>query len=111
MEAEKEKEKHNNGSYGSDDECTEKKKLQRKQSEDHSDMDDNERDELLFYDKSVNFKEYEDYILINGVKMTKPFVEKPANAEDHEVKIYYSSFNPCGSGYNVLFRKTDDRSG
>ena len=49
--------------------------------------------------------------MINGHKLNKPFVEKPANAEDHEVKIYYSSFNPCGSGYNVLFRKTRDRAG
>ena len=43
--------------------------------------------------------------------MKKPFVEKPVNAEDHEVQIYYSSLNPCGSGYNVLFRKTNNYSG
>lgn len=38
-------------------------------------------------------------------------MEKPVNAEDHEVQIYYSSLNPCGSGYNVLFRKTNNYSG
>jgi len=43
--------------------------------------------------------------------LQKPFVEKPVNAEDHEVKIYYSSLDPCGSGYNVLFRKTNNFSG
>jgi len=73
------------------------------------DLDDKE--ELLYSDPEVDFKEFEDYIMINGKKLKKPFVEKPANAEDHEVKIYYSSFNPCGSGYNVLFRKTNDFSG
>jgi len=66
---------------------------------------------MLFEDKSVGLKEYEDFITINGQKLAKPFVEKPINAEDHEIKIYYSSTNPCGSGYNVLFRKTNNRSG
>jgi len=75
------------------------------------DLDLPDKDELLFIDKEIDFKEYEDYIMINGNKLKKPFVEKPANAEDHEVKIYYSSFNPCGSGYNVLFRKTNNYSG
>ena len=32
------------------------------------------------------------------------------NAEDHEIKVYYSSLNFCGSGYNVLFRKTNNQS-
>ena len=70
-----------------------------------------EKEELLFKDPEINLKEYEDFILINGQKLQKPFVEKPINAEDHEIKIYYSSLNPCGSGYNVLFRKTDNYSG
>lgn len=30
------------------------------------------------------------------------------NAEDHEIIIYYSSHSPCGAGYNVLFRKTNN---
>lgn len=74
-------------------------------------MDSIDKEELLYSDPVLDFKEYEEFILINGHKLNKPFVEKPANAEDHEVKIYYSSFNPCGSGYNVLFRKTNNFSG
>jgi inositol hexakisphosphate/diphosphoinositol-pentakisphosphate kinase len=70
-----------------------------------------ENDEVLFKDPELNFEEYEDYLLIDGVKLKKPFVEKPANAEDHEIKVYYSSLNPCGSGYNILFRKTNNFSG
>ena len=46
--------------------------------------------------------------MINGERLDKPFVEKPVNAEDHEIVIYYTSTSPCGAGYNVLFRKTDD---
>ena len=70
-----------------------------------------EKDEILYQDNDVDLKEFEDFILINGEKLQKPFVEKPVNAEDHEIKIYYSSLNPCGSGYNVLFRKTNNLSG
>ena len=69
------------------------------------------KDELLYEDQDCDLKEYEDFIIINGQRLQKPFVEKPVNAEDHEIKIYYSSLNPCGSGYNVLFRKTNNYSG
>jgi hypothetical protein len=34
------------------------------------------------------FEEHEDRVVINGVIMQKPFVEKPANTEDHKVTIY-----------------------
>jgi len=47
-------------------------------------------------------------LIINGKRLDKPYVEKPVNAEDHEIIIYYSSHSPCGAGYNVLFRKTDN---
>jgi inositol hexakisphosphate/diphosphoinositol-pentakisphosphate kinase len=50
-------------------------------------------------------------LIINGKRLDKPYVEKPVNAEDHEIKIYYSSQGPCGAGYNVLFRKTDNYCG
>ena len=57
------------------------------------------------------FEEFDNYLMIGGKKLMKPFVEKPVNAEDHEVKVYYSSLNPCRSGYYVLFRKTNNYSG
>ena len=35
------------------------------------------------------FVETEDYVEMNGVRIEKPFVEKPASGEDHNVFIYY----------------------
>lgn len=31
----------------------------------------------------------EDYVELDGVRIDKPFVEKPASGEDHNVHIYY----------------------
>jgi inositol hexakisphosphate/diphosphoinositol-pentakisphosphate kinase len=56
----------------------------------------------------VDLKEYDDYILIRGDRLNKPFLEKPINAEDHAIYIHYSNTSSCGSGYSVLFRKTED---
>jgi inositol hexakisphosphate/diphosphoinositol-pentakisphosphate kinase len=44
-----------------------------------------EKEELLWKDEELDFREYEDFLMINGVKLSKPFVEKPINAEDHEI--------------------------
>lgn len=33
--------------------------------------------------------EYDDHIEVNGVEIHKPFVEKPVDADDHNVHIYY----------------------
>ena len=52
--------------------------------------------------------EYDDVIIVNGVTFKKPFVEKPVNAEDHNVFIYYPSF--AGGGCQVLFRKNGNES-
>jgi len=46
--------------------------------------------------------------MIGENKLKKPFLEKPINAEDHEIYIHYSGNSPGGSGYSVLFRKTED---
>ena len=34
-------------------------------------------------------EEYDDYIVVNGVKIEKPFVEKPVDSDDHNIHIYY----------------------
>lgn len=47
--------------------------------------------------------ESDDQIEVNGVIFNKPFVEKPLNAEDHNIRIYYPF--SAGGGSQRLFRK------
>ncbi|CAI5944715.1 unnamed protein product [Closterium sp. NIES-65] len=56
------------------------------------------------------FEEEEDYVVIAGKRINKPFVEKPvdggrmgARCDDHSVMIYYPS--SAGGGMKELFRK------
>ena len=49
--------------------------------------------------------EYDDKIIVNGITIRKPFVEKPLNAENHNIYVYYK-----GGGSRRLFRKVGNRS-
>eukprot|EP00985_Skeletonema_marinoi_P012906 scaffold6316_cov113-Skeletonema_marinoi.AAC.7 len=53
-------------------------------------------------------EEHDDHIEVNGVTINKPFVEKPVDADDHNIAIYYPS--SAGGGCKKLFRKVGDRS-
>ena len=53
-------------------------------------------------------KEYNDYIIFNGKKLKKPFVEKPANGDDDNIYIYYPMSHV--KWVKRLFRKTDNFS-
>ena len=58
--------------------------------------------------KDPNFSEgqvveEDDQIIIYGKVFKKPFVEKPLDAEDHNVTIYFQS--SAGGGSQKLFRK------
>ena len=55
-----------------------------------------------------DFEEHEEYIILNGIKLEKPFVEKPIDADDHNVRIYYSRAD--GGGMKELFRKSSNQS-
>jgi len=55
-----------------------------------------------------NIIEQEDQIEINGQVFVKPFVEKPINADDHNVFIYFPT--SAGGGSQRLFRKIGCRS-
>mmetsp|Transcript_11145 Transcript_11145/g.24921 ORF Transcript_11145/g.24921 Transcript_11145/m.24921 type:complete len:1196 (+) Transcript_11145:120-3707(+) len=52
--------------------------------------------------------ENENYIVFDGRKLKKPFVEKPQDGDRHDIWIYY----PCsiGGGAKKLFRKVKDQS-
>ena len=53
-------------------------------------------------------EEYDEYIVYNGKKIMKPFVEKPKNGDDHNIYIYYPMNH--GGGQTRLFRKHKDLS-
>jgi inositol hexakisphosphate/diphosphoinositol-pentakisphosphate kinase len=59
-------------------------------------------------DGQTELQEFDDHIEINGVTIHKPFVEKPADAEDHNIAIYYPT--SAGGGCKKLFRKIGNRS-
>uniref|UniRef100_A0A1I8II57 Inositol hexakisphosphate and diphosphoinositol-pentakisphosphate kinase n=1 Tax=Macrostomum lignano TaxID=282301 RepID=A0A1I8II57_9PLAT len=52
--------------------------------------------------------EAEDHIVLNGVTFNKPFVEKPLDADDHNIRIYFPS--TAGGGSVRLFRKVGNCS-
>jgi inositol hexakisphosphate/diphosphoinositol-pentakisphosphate kinase len=53
-------------------------------------------------------QEFDDHIEVNGIAIHKPFVEKPVDADDHNIAIYYQS--SAGGGCKKLFRKIGNRS-
>jgi inositol hexakisphosphate/diphosphoinositol-pentakisphosphate kinase len=69
--------------------------------------------DYIFVDHSKSgsqfvFEEADDYIMFNGRKLMKPFVEKPIDGDDHNIWIYYPP--SVGGGCKKLIRKTDDKS-
>lgn len=54
------------------------------------------------------FIEEEDFVELNGARIDKPFVEKPADADDHNIWIYYPA--SMGGGVKRLFRKVENQS-
>lgn len=60
------------------------------------------------YQELDYFIEEEDYIEVHGNRFWKPFVEKPVDADNHSIMIYYPS--SAGGGMKELFRKVGNRS-